>query len=59
MAAAEFTEFGTRCLKPALVEIDGGDMGPGASKTCRNGAANAAAAPGHDANAAGQAKPVG
>ncbi len=52
-------QFRLRYLKAALVEIDRRDTGAGAGEAQRHGAADAATAPRHHADAAGQAQPVG
>ena len=52
MVGAEFSKLGARRLEAALIEIDGRDVGAGPRETDRDGAADAAAAARHHANAA-------
>ena len=58
MAGAELGEFLARHLEAALIEIDRGDAGAGLGETEGRGAADAAAATRHHADAARQAEPI-
>ncbi len=52
MVAAQFAQLSARRLEAAFVAIDGGDPGAGPGEIDGDGAADAAAAARHHANAA-------
>ena len=59
LVGAELGEFFARYIKAALIAIDRGDTGAGPSEADGHGAADAATATRHHADAAGQAEPIG